>query len=102
VGAAQHDASRTEISSRDYKLIQQRLQTGVAAVAEGRIFAVLAAAEIDGFGLGGVELHGGEVAALVAAVAEGLLGALAAGAPVIAFPSFDFHRIRTRLGNGWF
>jgi hypothetical protein len=38
----------------------------------------------------------------VAAVAEGLAGAQAASAPVIALAGFNFDGIRTLLGNGWF
>jgi hypothetical protein len=38
----------------------------------------------------------------VAAVAEGLAGAQAAGAPEIALAGFDIDGIGTLLGNGWF
>jgi hypothetical protein len=74
----------------------------VAAVAENRIGAVLAAAEVDGFRFSSFELYGRESGALVAAVAEGLAGAQAAGTPVIALAGFDFDGIGTLLGNGWF
>ena len=50
----------------------------VAAVAENGIGAVLAAAEVDGFGFSGFVLYRRETAALVAAVAEGLACAQAA------------------------
>jgi hypothetical protein len=76
-----------------------RLELGVATVAENWIGAVLAAAEVDGLGLGSVEFYGCEIAARVAAVAEGLDGALAAGAPIIAFAGFDIDGKRTFLGN---
>ena len=79
-----------------------KLQLVVAVVAEGRILAVLAAAEIHGLGLRGFKLHRREVGAFVAAIAEGLIGALPAGAPEIAFAGFDFHRIGTLLGDFWF
>jgi hypothetical protein len=63
---------------------------------------VLATAEISGFGFSRLKLYGREFGALVAAVAEGLAGAQAAGAPVIALAGFNFDGIRTLLGNGWF
>jgi hypothetical protein len=63
---------------------------------------MLAAAEIDGLRFGGLEFYGREFAALVAAVAEGLARATAAGAPVVALAGFDGNGIRTLLGNRWF
>jgi hypothetical protein len=63
---------------------------------------VLATAKVDCFGFSGVVLYGRESGALVAAVAEGLAGAQAAGTPVIALAGFNFDGIRTLLGNGWF
>ena len=65
------------------------LELGVAAVAEGRVGGVLATAEVHGLGLAGVVFYGLETASRVAAVAEGLAGALTAGAPVIAFAGFN-------------
>jgi hypothetical protein len=50
---------------------------------------VLAAAQVDGLGLGGFEFEGGEVRAGVRAVAEGLIGTLATGTPVIALAGLD-------------
>ena len=60
---------------------------------------MLAAAEVYGFRFGSFKFHGCEPAALVAAVAEGLASALAAGAPVIALPSFNINGIGASLGN---
>jgi hypothetical protein len=74
----------------------------VATVAEDRLGAVFATAEVCGFGFRGIELYGREFGAFVAAVAEGLAGAQAAGAPEIAFAGFDFNSVGTLLGNGWF
>jgi hypothetical protein len=74
----------------------------VAAVAERRMSCVLATAEVGGFGFSSFELYRREFGALVAAVAEGLAGAQATGAPVVAFAGFDFDGIGTLLGNGWF
>jgi hypothetical protein len=79
-----------------------KLKFFVAAVAENRIGAVLATAEVGGLGFSGLEFNGSETGALVAAVAEGLAGAQAAGAPEVALAGFDFHGIGTLLGNGWF
>jgi hypothetical protein len=75
------------------------LERVVGAVAENWIGAVLATAEINGFGFGCIEFYGREIASLVAAVAEGLAGAPAAGAPVVALAGFDFDGIGTLLGN---
>jgi len=65
------------------------LELGVAAVAEGRIDSVLTSAQVDGFGFGSLEPHGLEFASRVAAIAEGLAGALAAGAPIVALAGFN-------------
>src|ERR1035437_921381 len=78
------------------------LEFFVAAGAEDRIGAVLATAEVGGFGLIGLELDGRESGALVTAVAEGLASAQSAGTPVIALAGLDFDGIGTLLGNGWF
>jgi hypothetical protein len=60
---------------------------------------VLATAEVDGLGFFGLEFYGREIASRVASVAEGLDGALAAGAPIVAFAGFNIDGIRTLLGN---
>jgi hypothetical protein len=78
------------------------LEVFVAAVAERRMSCVLATAEISGFGFSSFELYGREFGALVAAVAEGLASAQAAGTPVIALAGLDFDGIGTLLCNGWF
>jgi len=78
------------------------LQAAVGAVAERGRRAVLAAAEIDRLGFSGLKLNRGKVGDLVAAVAERLLGAKAAGAPEVAFAGFDLYWIRAFLSNGWF
>ncbi len=74
----------------------------MAAVAENGVGGVLAAAEVDGLGFSGLELYRRETAALVAAVAEGLACAAAAGSPVVALAGFDLDGIRTLLGNRCF
>jgi len=78
------------------------LEGFVLAVAEDWAGAVLASAEVGDLGFCGFELDGGEVAALVASVAKGLAGALAAGTPVIALAGFNLNWIRTLLGDGGF
>jgi hypothetical protein len=60
---------------------------------------MLAAAEIDGLGFSGFKLDGTQVAALVAAIAEGLVGAEAAGTPEVAFAGFNFDWIGAFLSN---
>ena len=74
----------------------------MAAVAHNRIGGVLATAEVDGFGFGGIEFYRREIASFVAAVAEGLAGALATGTPVVALARFDFDGIGTFLSDGRF
>jgi hypothetical protein len=74
----------------------------VGAVAETRIGTVLTTAEIYGFGFRRFEFYRRKSGALVAAVAEGLAGAQAAGTPEIALAGFNFDCIRTLLGNVWF
>ena len=83
---------------------EERLESEalVAAVANYRGLGVLAAAEIDGRGFGGFEPHRSEISALVAAVAEGLVGAQAAGAPEVAFAGFHGDGVGASLGNGRF
>lgn len=76
-----------------------RLEAGVAAVAKDRSGGVLAATEVDGLGFSGFELDRGVIGGLVAAVAEGLVGAQAAGTPVVAFAGFHLDGIRTFLSN---
>lgn len=71
----------------------------MATVAKDGIGSVLASAEVDGLRFGGFEFHGRKFAALVTAVAEGLAGALAAGAPVVALAGFNCDGIRASLGN---
>lgn len=74
----------------------------MAAIAEGLVLGVLAAAEVNCFGLGGFVFYGRDVGGLVAAVAEGLVGAQSACAPVIGFFGFDFDWIWALLRNLWF
>ena len=74
----------------------------MAAVAEWWTGAVLASAEINGRCLGRFKFYRRNVGDLVAAVAEGLVGAEAAGTPVVAFAGFYRCEIRALLGNCWF
>jgi hypothetical protein len=71
----------------------------VAAVAEGLIGRVFAAAKIGSFRFGGFESHGRKSCAFVASIAEWLVGAEAAGAPGIALASFEFNGVGTFLGD---
>jgi hypothetical protein len=75
------------------------LERVVGAIAENWIGTVLATAEVDGLGFGRIEFYGREIASLVAAVAEGLAGASAAGTPVVALAGFNFDGIGALLGN---
>jgi hypothetical protein len=75
------------------------LEFGVAAIAENRTGGVLAAAEVYGFRFRGLEFHRRKAAALMAAVAEGLAGAPAACAPVVALAGFDSNGIGASLCN---
>jgi hypothetical protein len=63
---------------------------------------MLATAEMHVLELGGVVFYRRKSASLVAAVAKGLAGALAAGTPVITFAGFYIDVIGTFLGNLWF
>ena len=61
----------------------------MGSVAERAVAAVLAAAEIDRPVLFRCVRGWGKVATLVGSVAEGLRGALAAGAPVVGLAGLD-------------
>ena len=63
---------------------------------------MLAAAEIDGFGFRRDVLDGREYGALVAAVTEGLAGAAATGAPVVALACFNLNGVGALLRDYWF
>jgi hypothetical protein len=71
----------------------------MASVAQNRGGGVLAPAEVEGLGLGGVKFDGRVVSGLMAAITEGLVGAQSTGAPVIAFAGFNGNWIRGLLGN---
>jgi hypothetical protein len=90
-----HEENRISASYAELKFF-------VAAVAENRIGAVLAAAEVGDFGFCGLEYYRRESGALMAAVAEWLALAQAAGAPVVALSCFDLDSIGTLLRNGRF
>jgi hypothetical protein len=79
-----------------------RLEFFVTAVAENRMSGVLAAAEMGDFGFCSFEFDRRESGALVAAIAEGLALAQAAGAPEVALAGFDLDSVRTLLRNGRF
>ena len=72
------------------------------AVAEGTVVAVLAATEINGSILLGSVRSRGEVTPLVGAVAEGLHGALTAGAPVVGLACLYSDRDGGFLGDNGF
>ena len=71
----------------------------VAAVAHHAIGAVFATAKMDGFGLFRLVFERNEIAALVAAVAERLAGAFAAGTPPVALACFHFNGKGAFLGD---
>jgi hypothetical protein len=77
-------------------------EPAVAAVAHAGIRGVLASAEIDRLGFGGLVFHGREFGSLVASVAKWLVGAASAGTPKIDFAGFDGDGIRAFLGDDWF
>ena len=70
----------------------------MASVAESAFAAVFAAAEVNGAIFFSLVLGGGEFTALVCTVAEGLVLALAAGAPVIGLAGLDRGRVGAFLG----
>src|SRR5690606_2925047 len=65
-----------------------RDSAAVAAIAQRLVGGGLAGAEVEGLRFGGLVLEGGETAVLVGTVAERLLLALAAGAPVVGLAGF--------------
>jgi hypothetical protein len=60
---------------------------------------VLASAKIDRFCFCGLKLYGRKFASLVAAVAERLVGALAARTPEVTLACVNLDGIRALLGN---
>ena len=63
---------------------------------------MLAAAVVDSSVLLGSVGYRRKTASRVCAVAEGLSGALAAGAPVVGLTGFDLDGDGGFLGDGWF
>jgi len=82
--------------------LEDRLQAGVGAIAEDGGGAVLATAEIDGFGLSGFKFCRPHVRGFMTAVAKRLIGTQSAGTPVVALSGFDLDRVGTFLRDGWF
>jgi len=80
----------------------KNLKLGVTAVAQSWAGSVFASAEVHGLGLGSFELYGREFASFVAAIAKGLLRALAAGTPEVGFARFNFYGVRGLLCDRWF
>ena len=78
------------------------LKLGMAAIAKRSLAAMLAAAEVDRAVLFGLIRGRTEVGSFMGTVAKGLGFALAAGAPMVGLPGFDFDRVRSSLRNGWF
>src|SRR5438874_2582946 len=79
-----------------------RSERVVSSVAEGFPAGRFAAAEPQLLGLLGGEQQRGDAGVLVRAVAEGLRGAAAAGAPEVALALFDRHVIGRLLRRDWF
>jgi hypothetical protein len=73
----------------------------VRAIAHARVRGVLASAKVDGFRFCGLELHRGESASSMAAIAERLVGALSARTPKVTFAGFNLNGIWTFLGDDW-
>ena len=71
----------------------------MSAVTKDGRSGVFTSAKINRFGLRGFELDGRKVCDLMAAIAEGLIGAEAAGAPEVGFAGFKVNGIRALLGN---
>ena len=63
---------------------------------------MLAATEVNGSILLGSVGSGGKFRSLVGAIAEGLRGALTAGAPIVGLACLDSDRDRGFLGDGGF
>ena len=61
----------------------------MGSVAQGTLLGVLAGAEVDRAVRLGLIRHGRESGTLVGAVAEGLVLAVSAGAPVVSLAGFD-------------
>jgi hypothetical protein len=61
----------------------------MTAIAQRRIAAMLASAEVDRLGLDGIPFHRGEFRSFVAAVTKRLLAAFSASAPEIAFAALN-------------
>jgi hypothetical protein len=61
----------------------------MTAIAQGRIAAMLASAEVNRLGLDGIPFHRGEFRSFVAAVAKRLLATFPASAPVVAFAALN-------------
>jgi len=72
----------------------------MAAVAQGTVAAVFAAAEVRGAIFFCFEANRRKVRSLVRTIAEGLVFALAAGTPKIGFSGFDSNGIRGALADG--
>lgn len=76
-----------------------RLQLQMRTVATGADLRVFAAAEPDAPGALRDESERRKTAALVGAVAKGLLGTQTASTPVVGLAGLDFHEVWSRLGN---
>jgi hypothetical protein len=61
----------------------------MTAIAQRRIAAMLASAEVDRLGLDGIPFHRGEFRSFVAAVTKRLLATFSASAPEIAFAALN-------------
>ena len=68
-------------------------------VAEGLVLGLFAGTQIGRFGLVGGESKRRKFASLVRSVAEGLVVALSATAPIIGFSGFQGHGDRGRLSD---
>jgi hypothetical protein len=76
-----------------------QLQAIVRTVTQGLVLTVLAAAEIYGLGLTGIELLRDKLCCLVGTIAEGLVLALATCTPEIGLALFNFYGKRGLLCN---
>jgi hypothetical protein len=73
----------------------------VAAIAHAGTGRVLASAEVNSLGFGGLVFHRREFRSLVTSIAKRLVGAASASAPEVGFTRFHGDGIRAFLGNDW-
>jgi hypothetical protein len=81
---------------------RNRLETVVGAIANRLVAGMFTAAKMHRFIRGGAELLRREAGSFVRPVAKRLIGALAAGAPVVILAGLYIHIIGFFLRDDWF